>query len=108
MTRIVTLSYIIEDGEWKTSDKDAGLFKNLGALMAEDTSKDMHWGGNVEEMLEKWLEEVNLPEGDLDEEFEEKKNRFLAMLTLYELDRHFVVVKLWGVEYDVSLSFVIS
>lgn len=117
MIKVISLSYIIEDGRWMSSVEDGGEFKWWNYLVGEDRSVIRNWDFDevsVRKMVKDWEDMCSLDDSDREEEYGYEKCReefvkcILDMNKDKDLGFYNVSVVSWGVEYDVNISVVIS
>ena len=116
-SRVLTLSYIIEDGKFEVLNETAGEFKwwtyvtdtemstTVRAVEDEETF-EINWARTVERVIETWNCD------DEDEEFglSYHVNMFIELLKKYTekcIYNGFSIVN-WSVEYDVNVSVIVN
>jgi len=117
MIKVISLSYIIEDGMWMMSNEDGGEFKWWNYLVGEDRDVIRNYEFDecsVRGMIKDWESDCRLENSDRDElsGYEKSKEEFVECIKDMNKDKDMgfynVSVINWSVEYDVNISLVIS
>ena len=124
-TRVLTLSYIIEDGMFEVLDQDAGEFKwwthvtNTDMASSVQVEEDydetdglpslcseINWQKTVDKIVETW----DCDDGDEEFGLSRYVNEFIELLNKYTekcVYNGFSLVN-WSVEYDVNVSVIVN
>ena len=124
MNKVISLSYLIEDGVWCNSNNSMGEEEWMSYILG-DMSREVDWGygENGEEIWDKVIKCVSGIVDDMGENFEsdsegweegykkslkEKKEEMLKWLDEERKNEYSVIrIRGWSVEYDDNVSVLL-
>lgn len=104
---VLSISYILEDGEWNSGVDDGNEFMWWNYLVNEDR-EIVKGKKDVEGIMEMVMEWSKVYEDCKEYGWNESIKEFEKVLNELNLDYCMVDVIRWGVEYDDSISVVVS